>query len=86
MGKMTLNINKLILKFVLLIATISVHAEAIDLRTSCNLNTQTIENQEKPNPVKNTSIETAEKPVTKKTSTKSNKLGIFKLLIPGTLR
>jgi hypothetical protein len=64
MGKMTLNINKLILKFVLLIATISVHTESFDLRTSCNLNNQTIENQEKPNPVKNAPIETAEKPVT----------------------
>lgn len=86
MGRKTESIKKLIIALVLLIITINVQAEAIDLSSSCALNAQSIENQEKPNPVKNAPIVVDKKSTTKKTSSKSNKFGILKLLIPGTLR
>ena len=86
MVRKTFSNNLLILALALMFITINVQAEAIDLSAPCALNTSSIENPEKPNLNNNDPIITSEKPVSKKTSTKSNKFGIFKLLIPGTLK
>ena len=86
MGRKTYSIKKLIVLIVLCVASINVHSEAIDLRPTCALDTQTIENQKKSNPVKADPIPSVKKADAKKTASKSNKFGILKLLIPGTLR
>ena len=86
MGRKTYSVKKLIILVVMLIVSINAHSEAIDLRTPCALDTQSIENLEKPNSVKKQPTSSDNKPEIKKTASKSNKFGFLKLLIPGTLR
>ena len=85
MGRKTYSIKYLIALLMLLLLANNSFAETIDLST-CALNTQTIENHKKPNQDKNDQIVTVKKTDTNKTSSKSKTFGIFKLLIPGTLR
>jgi hypothetical protein len=81
MGTKSIKVFKLILSMFFILATFNIHAETIDDAEPTTTHNLTTTQQR---PISDTKIIQA-KPV-KKSKAQSNSLGVFKLLIPNTLK